>query len=160
MEKLLNSVLRVSKILNGIAAGALTLMMCTTVIDVFLRAVGRPKVGAYEIVGLLCGPLVIGFAVPLTSWNKNHVSMDILLPRLRKENRNRLMVTTRIICILLFAVMGYNLFSVGSEFQAAGEVSQTLRIPFYPVTFGVGVCCYIECIVLTCDIIKIWREKT
>lgn len=160
MEKLLGTVLRVSKVLNGISAGALTLMICVTVIDVFLRAIGRPAVGAYEVVGLLCGPLVIGFAIPLTSWNKNHVAMDILLPRLHKANRDILNVMTRIICILLFAFIGYNLFSVGNEFRSAGEVSQTLRIPFYWVTYGVGVCCFIECAVLICDIIKIRREET
>jgi len=158
MGKLLNTVLRVSKILNGIAAGALTLMICATVVDVFLRAVGHPVVGAYEIIGLICGPLVIGFAVPLTSWNKNHVSMDILLSRLPTGNRDILNVMTRIICILLFSFIGYNLFSVGNEFRSAGEVSQTLHIPFYWVTYGVGVCCFVECVVFICDIIKIWRE--
>jgi len=159
MEKLLDTVLRISKILNGIAAGALTLMIATTVVDVFLRAVGRPVVGAYEIVGLICGPLVIGFAVPLSSWNKNHVSMDVLLAKLARGNRDILNVTTRIICIVLFCFIGYNLFSVGNEFHTAGEVSQTLHIPFYWVTYGVGVCCFIECIVFICDIIKIWREE-
>jgi TRAP-type transport system small permease protein len=159
MEHLLNSVLRMSKILNGIAAGALTLMICTTVVDVFLRAVGSPVVGAYEIVGLICGPLVIGFAVPMASWNRNHVSMDILLPRLAKGNQDVLQVITRIICILLFIFMGYNLFSVATEFRAAGEVSQTLHIPFYWVTYGVGVCCFMECIVFICDIMRIRRRE-
>ncbi len=159
MTKLLDTVLRVSKVLTGIAAVALTLMIATTVVDVFLRAVGHPVVGAYEIIGLICGPLVIGFAVPLSSWNKNHVAMDILLPKLPKTNRDMLNVSTRIICILLFAFIGYNLFSVGSEFRSAGEVSQTLHIPFYWVTYGVGVCCFIECVVFICDIIKIWREE-
>ncbi|MGD0235653.1 MAG: TRAP transporter small permease [Syntrophorhabdales bacterium] len=159
MEKLLDAVFRVSKVLNDIAAGALTLMIATTVVDVFLRAVGHPVVGAYEIVGLICGPLVIGFAVPLSSWNKNHVSMDILLAKLAKGNRDVLNVTTRIICILLFGFIGYNLFSVGTEFCSAGEVSQTLHLPFYWVTYGVGGCCFIECSVFICDILKIWREE-
>ena len=159
MEKLLGSVFRVSKMLNGIAAGALTLMIATTVVDVFLRAVGHPVVGAYEVVGLICGPLVIGFAVPLSSWNKNHVSMDILLGRLAKGNRDVLNVLTRVICVILFIFIGYNLFSVGSEFRTAGEVSQTLHVPFFWVTYGVGVCCFIECAVFICDIVKIWREE-
>jgi TRAP-type C4-dicarboxylate transport system permease small subunit len=158
MEKLLGTVLRVSKVLSVIAAAALTLMIATTVVDVFLRAVGHPVVGAYEVVGLICGPLVIGFAVPLSSWNKNHVSMDILLSKLSQGNRNFLIVMTRIICVLLFVFMGYNLFSVGNEFRTSGEVSQTLHIPFYWVTYGVGLCCFIECVVFICDIIKIGQE--
>ncbi len=159
MTKLLDTVLKVSKVLTGIAAVALTLMIATTVVDVFLRAVGHPVVGAYEIIGLICGPLVIGFAVPLTSWNKGHIAMDILLPKLPTTNRDMLNVATRIICILLFGFIGYNLFSVGSEFHTAGEVSQTLHIPFFWVTYGVGVCCFIECVVFICDIIKIWQEE-
>ncbi|HME45339.1 MAG TPA: TRAP transporter small permease [Syntrophorhabdales bacterium] len=157
MEKVLGMVFQVSKGLNSIAAGALTLMIAITVVDVFLRAIGHAVVGAYEIVGLICGPLVIGFAVPLSTWNKNHVSMDILLTRLSSGNRDVLNVTTRIICILLFAFIGYNLFSVGSEFRTAGEVSQTLHLPFYWVTYGVAVCCFLECIVFICDIVKTWR---
>jgi len=159
MEKLLNTILRISKVLNGIAAGALTVMILVTVVDVFLRAVGRPVVGAYEIVALICGPLVIGFAIPLSSWNKTHVSMDILLPRLATGNRDVVNVTTRIVCILLFAFIGYNMFSLGSEFRFSKEVSHTLRIPFYWVTYAVGACCFIECFVFICHIINIWREK-
>ena len=158
MEKLLRTVFGVSKILNGIAAAALTLMIATTVVDVFLRAIGHAVVGAYEIIGMICGPLVIGFAIPLSSWNRNHVSMDILLSRLSEGNKNLFTVTTRIIVILLFGFIGYNLFSVGSEFRSSGEVSQTLHIPFYWVTYGVGVSCFIECVVFICDIIKIGRE--
>jgi len=159
MEKLLNTVLRVSKVLNNIAAGALTVMILTTVVDVFLRAVGRPVVGAYEIVGLLCGPLVIGFAIPLSTWNKTHVSMDILLPRLARGNRDVVNMMTRIVCILLFAFIGYNMFSLGTEFHSVGEVSHTLRMPFYWVLYGVGVCCFIECFVFICNIITIWKGE-
>ena len=159
MEKLLRTVFGVSKILNGIAAAALTLMIAVTVVDVFLRAIGHAVMGAYEIVGLICGPLVIGFAIPLSSWNRNHVSMDIFLSRLSKRKGNIMTVTTRIICILLFAFIGYNLFSVGSEYRSSGEVSQTLHIPFYWVTYGVGLCCFIECVVFICDVIKIGREE-
>lgn len=157
MDTLLSNILRVSKILNGIAAGALTLMIAITVVDVLLRAAGHSVVGAYEVIGLICGPLVIGFAIPLSSWNKNHVSMDILLPRLAKANRDTLNIGTRIVCILLFVFIGYNFFSIGTEFRTAGEVSQTLRIPYYWVTCSVGVCCLIECIVFICDIIRIRR---
>jgi TRAP-type C4-dicarboxylate transport system permease small subunit len=160
MEKLLRAVFLVSNVLNGIAAAALTLMIATTVVDVFLRSVGHAVVGAYEIIALICGPLVIGFAIPLSSWNKNHVAMDILLARLSKGNRDVLNVMTRIVCILLFVFIGYNLFSVGVEFRTSGEVSQTLHIPFYWVTYGVGLCCFIECVVFICDIIKIGREET
>lgn len=159
MEKLLRTTHAVSRVLNVIAAIALSLMIAVTVVDVFLRAIGHSVVGAYEIVGMVCGPLVIGFAIPLSSWNRNHVSMDILLGRLPPTGKFLFQFSTRIVCVLLFLFIGYNLFSVGNELRASGEVSQTLHIPFYFVTYGVGLCCFVECVVFICDIIRIRREE-
>lgn len=52
MAKLLNAVFAVSRVLNVIAAIALSLMIAVTVVDVFLRAIGHSVVGAYEIIGM------------------------------------------------------------------------------------------------------------
>jgi TRAP-type C4-dicarboxylate transport system permease small subunit len=159
MAKLLYAVFAVSKVFNGIAAIALTLMIAITVVDVFLRTIGQAVVGAYEVIGMICAPLVVGFAIPLSSWNKKHVAMDIVVSRFSSAGQNIFSVVTRIICILLFFFMGYNLLSVGSGFRTSGEVSQMLHIPFYWVTYGVGIACFIECIVFICDIIRIRLEE-
>jgi TRAP-type transport system small permease protein len=159
VRKLLRTVLAVSKVFNGIAAIALTLMIAITVIDVFLRTIGQAVVGAYEVIGMICAPLVVGFAIPLSSWNKKHIAMDIVVSRLSSAGQNIFSVVTRIICILLFFFMGYNLFSVGSVFRTSGETSQMLHIPFYWVTYGVGIACFVECIVFICDIIRIRLEE-
>lgn len=159
MAKLLNTVFAVSKVFNGIAAIALTLMIAITVVDVFLRTIGQAVVGAYEVIGMICAPLVVGFAIPLSSWNKKHVAMDIVVSRFSSAGQNIFSVVTRIICILLFFFIGYNLLSVGSGFRTSGEVSQMLHIPFYWVTYGVGIACFIECIVFICDIIRIRLEE-
>src|SRR5512136_1174331 len=102
MAKLLNAVFAVSKVFNGIAAIALTLMIAITVVDVFLRTIGQAVVGAYEVIGMICAPLVVGFAIPLSSWNKKHVAMDIVVSRFSSAGQNIFSVVTRIICILLF----------------------------------------------------------
>jgi len=39
------------------------------------------------------------------------------------------------------------------------EVSLTLQMPFYPVAYGIGVCCFIQCLVMVCDIVKISGGK-
>ncbi len=159
MRKLLRGVLAVSKVFNSIAAIALTLMIAITVIDVFLRAIGHAVVGAYEVIGMICAPFVVGFAIPLSSWNNKHVAMDIVVSRLSSAGRNTFFVVTRIICIILFFFIGYNLLSVGSGFRTSGEVTQMLHIPFYWVTYGVAVACFVECMVFICDIIRITMEE-
>ncbi len=159
MRKFLRTVFAVSKVFNAVAAIALTLMIAVTVIDVFLRTIGHAVVGAYEVIGMICAPLVVGFAIPLSSWNRKHVNMDILVSRLSSAGQNSFFVVTRIICILLFFFVGYNLLSVASGFRTSGEVTQMLHIPFYGVTYGVAIACFIECIVFICDILRTALEE-
>jgi TRAP-type C4-dicarboxylate transport system permease small subunit len=128
--------------------------MLLTVVDVIMRIFGRPITGTYEMVGF-SGAVVIGFALPFTSWIRGHVYMEFLIQRLSKQVRDRMNLFTRLIGIILFALIAYNLMIVGIDLQKSGEVSPTLRFPFYPVVYGVGICFFIECLVLFCDILKI-----
>jgi TRAP-type C4-dicarboxylate transport system permease small subunit len=148
----------ISKLLNFIAGLAVTFMMFLTVADVLLRAGGHPIIGTFEIVGLLLA-LVIGFGIPQVSLDKGHVYMDFFLEKLSKRSRAVMNTFTRILCLILFASIGYNLFNVGGRFHASGEVSATIKIPFYPVAYGVAVCCLLECCVFILDIVRIWRGE-
>jgi TRAP-type C4-dicarboxylate transport system permease small subunit len=154
MQGLLGISLRLSRFLYGIAGITLVFMMLLTVVDVILRIFGRPITGTYEMVGF-SGAVVIGFALPFTSWIRGHVYMEFLIQRLSKHVRNRMNLFTRVIGIILFVLIAYNLIIVGIDLQKSGEVSPTLRFPFYPVVYGVGICFFIECLVLFCDILKI-----
>ena len=144
MEKLFGLLEKTSKGLSVIAGVALTLMMCLTVADVVMRAGGSPIMGTYEVVGLSLA-LVIGFGIPKVSLRRQHIYMDFLVERLSKRNKAIMGTFTRILCITLFLLIGYSLFSIGNEFRISGEVSPTVRLPFYPMAFGVGICCFIEC---------------
>ena len=148
----------VSKLLNIIAGIAVTVMMLLTVADVLLRAGGHPIIGTYEIVALLLA-LVIGFGIPQVSLDRGHVYMDFLLEKLSRRGKKVMNTMSRLFCITLFLPLGYNLFNVGARFHASGEVSATIKIPFYPVAYGVAVCCLLECCVFIFDIVRIWRGQ-
>jgi TRAP-type C4-dicarboxylate transport system permease small subunit len=158
-ESILDKFLAIAgKVLNVIGGSALTFMMFLTVADVILRAFGRPILGTYEIVGLALA-LVIGFGIPKVSMDRGHVYMEFVVDKLPTNWKAIMHTFTRVLCIILFVIIGYNLFSVGNEFHTSGEVSPTLKLPFFPVAYGVGVCCFIECLVFVNDIIKIWRGQ-
>ena len=148
----------ISKLLNLIAGIAVTFMMFLTVADVLLRAGGHPIIGTFEIVSLLLA-LVIGFGIPQVSLDRGHVYMDFLVEKLSENGRRVMNTFTRVLCLILFASIGYKLFSVGARFHASGEVSPTIMIPFYPVAYGVAVCCLLECCVFIFDIVRIWRGQ-
>jgi len=159
MERMIGRFLTAaSTVLSVIGGVALTFMMFLTVADVLMRAGGHPILGTYEIVGLALA-LVIGFAVPKVSMDRGHVYMEFVVERLPKNWKAIMNTFTRVACIFLFIIIGYNLFSVGNEFHRSGEVSPTLKLPFFPVAYGVAVCCFVEVLVFVNDIIKIWRGQ-
>ncbi len=158
METLFRILQRVGKILNHIGGAALTFMMFLTVADVLLRAGGHPILGTYELVSLSLA-IVVGFSIPKVSLDRGHVYMEILLEKLSRRDKAIMNTFTRILGIVLFAIIGYNLFIIGNEFHASGEVSSTLKLPFFPISYFVGVCCFIECFVFMFDIAKIWRGQ-
>jgi TRAP-type C4-dicarboxylate transport system permease small subunit len=148
----------ISNLLNIIAGIAVTFMMLLTVADVLLRAGGRPIIGTFEIVALSLA-LVIGFAIPKVSLDRGHVSMEFFLVKLSQRGKDVMNTFTRLLGLGLFACIGYNLFNVAARFHASGEVTATIKIPFYPVAYGVAVCCLLECFVFIFDIVKIWRHE-
>jgi len=158
MERMLATALKISKFLHAVSGVALVWMMLLTVTDVVLRAFGRPITGAYELVAF-SGAVVIGFGLPYTSWMRGHVYMEFLIERIPKQNRNIANIFTRLIGIILFAVAGCNLLIVGMDLRDTGEVSPTLNFPFYPIAYGVGICCFVLCLMLLCDIIKIYGDR-
>jgi TRAP-type C4-dicarboxylate transport system permease small subunit len=83
--------------------------------------------------------------------------VDSFIERLPRTARLLLVVTTRLLVIGLFFLVGWNLVRYAGALRAAGEVTPTLRVPFYPVVFGVGVSCFVECIVMIADIVKALR---
>jgi TRAP-type C4-dicarboxylate transport system permease small subunit len=157
MESIFAIVMKTSRVLHDIAGAALTVMMCLTVADVVGRAGGHPILGTYEMVGLL-GVVVIGFGTPFTSWTRGHVYMEFVLDRLPQLGKDIMNIGTRILCIGLFMIVGINLFQVAADFRLSGEVSSTLKLPIYPVTYAAGICCFVQCVVFMCEIAKILKE--
>ena len=155
MKGFLSKINGLSRFLNIIAGISLTFLMLLTVMDIILRTLGSPIVGTYELVAF-SGAIVIGFAVPLTSWVRGHIYVDFFILRFSKTVRNIFNIATRSLVIILFFLIGWNLIKYGIDLQKSGEVSLTLQMPFYPVAYGVAVCCFVQCLVLICDIVKIF----
>lgn len=158
MERIDQVLRKASRVLNAIGGTALVFMMLLTVADVIGRMWGHPIIGTYEVVALSLA-VVIGFTMPKVALDRKHVYMEILIERLSPMGRAAMLTFTRLLCVMLFALAGYNLLGVGHEFRLSGEVSSSISIPFFPVAYGMGVCCFVLCLVFLLDIAKIWRGR-
>jgi TRAP-type C4-dicarboxylate transport system permease small subunit len=158
MKGFLNVVEKISKFLNVIAGISLTFLMLLTIADVILRLFKKPVVGTYEMVAF-AGAVVIGFSMPLTSYVRQHIFVDFLILKFSQGVRSIFNIGTRCLVFALFLLVGWNMFKYARDLQKSGEVSLTLQMPFYPIAYGVGVCCFILCLVFICDIIKISKGE-
>ena len=149
---------KICRLMTLIAYSALTFIMLLTVADVTGRIFRHPILGTFEIVGM-GGAIAIGFAIPLTSWLRGQTYVDFAIQMFPDRIRNIVNILTRVVCIALFAVIGYNLFLYASNLRVSGEVSLTRQIPFYPVAYGLGVSCFVQCLVLITDITKVIGGK-
>ena len=128
-------------------------MMSLTIADVILRIFRRPILGTYEVVGLL-GAIVIAFAMPHTTHQHGHVAVEIVVSRLSLPAQSLINLITRILSILLFALVAWECLQYGNDLKAAGEVSMTLRLPFYPVLHGIALAAAVVCLVVLSGIFK------
>ena len=158
MERLLQIVSRMNKVVGIVTKCSLAFIVLITVADVILRSFRRPIVGTYELVAF-SGAVAIGFSIPLTSWAKGHIQVDFFIMKLSQRTRKIINTLTKSLGIGLFLLIGWNVIILGNDLRKAGEVSFTLEFPFYIVAYGIGICSFLQCLVLLCDIVKILGDK-
>ena len=147
MEVLRKTVVGMARVMDVVGGVILTFMMLLTVMDVILRYLGKPITGTYELV-YLGGAVVIAFAMPRTSWDGGNVAVDFVLVALPRRMQTLANVLTRLFGAAFFALLGFNLFRLAGTLFTKQEVSLTLHVPIFPVVYALGVCAFIECLVL------------
>jgi len=146
---------RITNWMNALAGAVLVLMMLLTVADVILRCFGTAILGTYELVAV-AGAIVVGFAVPKTTWDKGHVCVDFLVENRSPAVKNTVFIITRIVSIVLFALLAWYLLLKGIHLYKTSEVSLTLHIPYFPWACALSFCFFIEVFALIGDIFKIF----
>jgi TRAP-type C4-dicarboxylate transport system permease small subunit len=158
MKRALHQMKTFSGLMNAVGGAALVFIVLLTTADVILRSFRRPILGTYEIVAFI-GSMVILFSLPLTSWTRSHIFVDFFILKLSQRTRNIFYAVTRVLVFCLFFLFGWNMFKYGMDLRRYGEVSSTLRIPFYPLVYALAICCFIQCLVLLADLVKIDRGE-
>jgi TRAP-type C4-dicarboxylate transport system permease small subunit len=119
----------------GVFLAAMILLSCG---NIFLRLVWMPIKGTYELLGFFSA-LVAGLAVGYAQLKHAHTAVDILTSRYPKGIRKTVTAIKYIICCIFFTTGGWQVCVWASTLRASGEVTETLRIPYYPFTFILGI---------------------
>ena len=128
-------------------------MMCLACANMFLRAVWLPVSGTYEIVGFL-GALVASFALGYTQLKRAHTAVDILVSRLSKGAQGIVEGISHLISMILFALVAWRTALWATTLWRTGEVTETLRIIYFPFTYGLVLGAATLSLVLFLDFLK------
>ena len=141
---------RILTILGGFTLICMILLTCS---DVAMRCLSLSVRGSYELLGFL-GAVTTAFALSYTQKSKGHVAVDIFVKILPKPVQQALSVFNNLISALLFMIISHQLFVFGFSLSEAGELTETLRIAYFPFIYAVAIGCIGLAILLCFDLIK------
>jgi TRAP-type C4-dicarboxylate transport system permease small subunit len=136
--------------LAGCFLGAMIVMTCA---NIFLRIVWVPIRGTYELMGYF-GAVATAFAIGYTQIKRGHIAVDIMVTRFSAKTRRILDGVNNLLCMAFFAVVAYKIVGYGSTLWRTGEVTETLRIIYYPFVYCVAIGCLTLSLVFGVDFLK------
>jgi TRAP-type C4-dicarboxylate transport system permease small subunit len=144
---------------NRLASASLVAMMLLTCADVFMRYLfNSPITGTYDLVGLM-GAVLASFAMPYTMLKKGHVAVEILIQSLSRGKQLIVETFTHVLGISLFLVLVWQALLLSRDMKAAGEVTPTLLLPFYPIVYCMAVCFFGLCLAILFNLLHIWTKR-
>ena len=142
-----------SRVLLVPAGCALVGMMLVSVANIVLRAFSMPLSGTVEVVGWLAA-VAAALALPATHRAGSHASVDYVVDRLPQRYRAVTAAVVNLLGSVVFALAARQLVLQARRLQQRGGLSETLRIPFYPLLYLVATGLALLTLLLVLDTIR------
>ena len=153
---------KVTRLLNqgllwiaGCLLGGMILLTCA---NVLLRLVWVPVAGTFELMGYF-GAVLTAFALGYTQIRRGHIAVDIVVLGFSKGAQRVLNSVNSLICMAFFAVVAWQIARYATTLLTTGEVTETLRIIYYPFTYCVALGCATLSLVFLTDFLKSFCQR-
>lgn len=140
----------VSNVLLVLAGVLLTAMVALACANMVLRFFGRPVLGAYELMGFM-GALVTALALAGTQLKGGHIALTVMAGMLPKAVERGIDCVSSLACAAFFGLAAWRTAAWAGTLIDTGELSETLRIPFYPFVYIVALGCAMLALTLMAD---------
>lgn len=147
-----------NQILLWIAGSLMGAMILLTCANVLLRLIWIPVAGTFELMGYF-GAVLTAFALGYTQIRRGHIAVDIVVLGFSKGAQRVLNSINSLICVAFFAVVAWQIAKYATTLLTTGEVTETLRIIYYPFTYCVALGCATLSLVFLTDFLKSFYQK-
>jgi TRAP-type C4-dicarboxylate transport system permease small subunit len=128
-------------------------MVLLTCANIVFRMFWVPVSGTYELMGF-SGALLTAFALAYTQIKKGHIAVDVLVNVFPKKTQWLLSVINNAMCFIFFMLAGWQLAVKANTLRTTGEITETLRIIYYPFTYAVALGCGVLALILLTDFLR------
>ncbi|HTY22115.1 MAG TPA: TRAP transporter small permease [Desulfomonilaceae bacterium] len=142
--------------LGGLALVLMTLISC---VNMVLRLFGHALASSFELVSFL-GALTVALPLGYTQIKKSHIAVDILSSTFSPGSRRIVVGISLVLGIILFSVAAWQVGAYAEILRRTGEVSETLRLSYYPFAYGVAIACGSMTFSLLVDLISMLAKPT
>jgi TRAP-type C4-dicarboxylate transport system permease small subunit len=109
--------------------------------------------GTFELMGFL-GAVVAAFALANTQNKRGHIAVDVLVNTFPVGVRKMLRGLNSLLCLGFFGIATWQIAKKATILQKTGEVSETLRIIYYPFTYAVAAGCAVLCLTFVIEFLN------
>lgn len=150
LEKLIRWCDRGLVFLAGLFLSGMILLTC---LNIFFRLTWMPIKGTFELMGFM-GAVVTAFALGYTQLARGHIGVDVLVNRFSGKTQRLTRIINDLICFVFFSIAAWQISIKATTLWRTGEVTETLRIIYYPFTYAVAAGCALLSLVLILDMAK------
>jgi TRAP-type C4-dicarboxylate transport system permease small subunit len=141
--------------IGGIFLVGMIILTCSNII---FRLTWVPVKGTFELMGY-CGAIVTAFALGHTQIKRGHIAVDVLVNRFSDKVRKIINAINYTVCFLFFSVAAWQIAVKATTLMNTGEITETLRIIYYPFTYGVAVGCAVLSLVLFTELVGLFSAE-
>jgi len=102
---------------------------------------------------------VTAFALGYTQIKKTHISVDILVNTFSIKTRKVVNVINHAVCFVFFSAAAWQIAIKATTLMNTGEITETLRIVYYPFTYGVAFGCAMLTLVLFTNMVRSFMQE-
>ena len=139
--------------LTFLAGMILIVMVLLTCANIIFRLFWVPISGTYELMGF-AGAMLTAFALAYTQVKKGHIAVDVLVNVFPNKVQWVLSAINNMMCFVFFMLAGWQLVIKANTLRNAGELTETLRIIYYPFTYAVAFGCCVLALILLTDFLR------
>jgi TRAP-type C4-dicarboxylate transport system permease small subunit len=132
----------------------LSLMVIITCLNIVLRLMGTPLRGAVELMGFF-GAVTATFALAYTQMKKDHISVTILVDYFPVKVKKCVSILNDLLCMVFSLIAALQISSIATAIFEAGEVTETLRISFYPFVYAAAAGFFLLVLIFLGELLKV-----